>query len=310
MPDPLVTAIIPAKDRAALCTRAVESVLAQTYGSIECIVVDDGSSDGTQETLSRRFGDRVRIVRNDEYQGPARARNQAVAMARGTYIAFLDSDDEWLPAKIARQVEVAERGADVVYCRALNVTREGKPLSIQPARYRGDLWRILITGNVVGSPSKVLVRRSCLDGLPPFRTGIYSEDWELWLRLAFRFRFDFVPEVLVRMQFEPGSRHWSMPVRQLIDSVHAIYDGLGSDPLIREMLLANRRRFDATVDFRIGAHLTFFGKRREAIPYLLRSLRRDPLRLRSWKSLVVAAAGPRLTSAAKCLRSRFLSRSG
>lgn len=303
-----VTAIIPTKDRAALCARAVESVLAQTYRDIECIVVDDGSTDGTSAILAERFGDRVRIVRNEVNEGVASARNRAIALARGTYIAFLDSDDEWLPEKTARQVELAERGADVVYCRVLNVTPDGKPLSVQAARHRGDLSRILLFEDVVGSPSKVLLRRSCLEGLPLFRTGIHSEDWELWIRLAFRGRFDFVPEVLVRMQFDPGSRHWSIAAEDRGASDRAIYESLQSDPLVRGAIRASGRRIDSAIDYRIAVHQHSQGKRAAALRSLLRSVRRDPRRLSAWRLLAVVASGPRLTAAAKRLRSWVLSR--
>ena len=310
MPEPLVTAIIPTKDRAALCARAVESVLAQTYHSIECIVVDDGSSDSTHEMLSGRFGDRIHIVRNDVNQGVARARNQAIAMAQGKYIAFLDSDDEWLPAKIARQVEVAEKGADVVYCLALNVTPEGKAISVQRERRRGDLSRPLLVGNVIGPPSKVLLRRSSLDGIELFRPGIHFEDWELFARLSLRCRFDVVPEVLVRIEFDANSRHWSMTAQQHIDSQRAIYESLESDPLARELVRERRREIDAAIDYYTGVQLNIGGRHREAARYFLRSVRRYPLQLRAWRSLAVLATGPRVTAAAKRLRARLVSRRG
>jgi len=310
MSEPLVTAVIPTKDRAALCVRAVESVLAQTWCNIECIVVDDGSADGTSAILSERFGDRIRVVRNEVNQGVALARNRAIGLARGTYLAFLDSDDEWLPEKTARQVELAERGAGVVYCRAVNVTPDGNVLSIQPARHRGDLSRTLLLDDVIGSPSKVLLRRSCLDGLPLFQPGIHTEDWELWIRLSFRTRFDFVPEVLVRMQFDLGSRHWTAPAEQCIASDRAIYAGLESDPLVRDAVRAFRRRIESTIDYRGAGHQHMEGDRRAALRSLLRSVRRDPRRLRAWKLLAVVAAGGRFTAAARKLRSWVLSRRG
>ena len=310
MAEPLVTAIIPTKDRAALCIRAVESVLNQTYRNIEIIVVDDASTDGTSAILSERFGDRIRIVRKDVNQGVACARNDAIALARGAYVAFLDSDDEWLPEKTARQVELAERGAGVVYCRALNVRPDGTPLSIQPARHRGDLSRTLLLEDVVGSPSKVLVRRSSLEGLPLFQPAIHSEDWELWIRLGFRVLFDYVPEVLVRMQFDLASRHWSTPADESARSDRAIYDGLRSDPLARDAVRALRRRIEATIDFRKGGHQHMQGHRAAALRSLLRAIRRDPPRLRAWRLLAVVLAGERLTAAAKKLRSWALSRRG
>ena len=91
--DPLVSAIIPTYNNASLVQEAVESVLKQTYTPVECIVVDDGSTDDTLHRLEK-FGSKITIVRQ-AHQGPAVARNAGIRLAHGDYIAFLDSDDLW-----------------------------------------------------------------------------------------------------------------------------------------------------------------------------------------------------------------------
>src|SRR6187455_3206898 len=100
--DPLVTAILPVHDRAACVARAIESVLGQTYRNIELVVVDDGSTDETAAVVSRYRG-AATILRQDN-AGAYAARNLALRHARGELVAFIDSDDAWLPDKIARQV--------------------------------------------------------------------------------------------------------------------------------------------------------------------------------------------------------------
>src|SRR5258708_6914008 len=108
---PLVSIIIPAYNRKAMLFDAVASVLAQSYRDWELIVVDDGSTDGTADDLHARFGSRVRLIAQSR-RGVAAARNLGVRSARGDYIAFLDSDDFWLPRKLERQMAFMEESAD------------------------------------------------------------------------------------------------------------------------------------------------------------------------------------------------------
>ena len=100
---PTVSVIIPTYNRRTYVQEAIDSVLAQTYPDYEIIVIDDGSTDGTDQVLHARYGDRIRYVWQ-ENQGESAARNRGIALARGEYIALLDSDDLWLPDKLAKQI--------------------------------------------------------------------------------------------------------------------------------------------------------------------------------------------------------------
>ncbi len=106
MTQPMVSAVIPAYNAADTLSRAIDSVMAQTFDDWELIVVDDGSSDRTPE-VARCYGDRVRIVQGP-HAGPGEARNRGAALARGRYLAWLDADDVWYPTKLAKQIELAE----------------------------------------------------------------------------------------------------------------------------------------------------------------------------------------------------------
>lgn len=110
MPHPLVSVVVPTFNREHLIGRTIESVLRQTYDAVEIVVVDDGSTDGTAETIARGYGSdaRVRYVRQ-ENGGPASARNHGLREARGAYVALLDSDDTWAPWKLSLQVRCMER---------------------------------------------------------------------------------------------------------------------------------------------------------------------------------------------------------
>src|SRR5215472_17381180 len=116
--DPLVSVVIPTYNRAAMITRTIENIFAQTYSNIELIVVDDGSTDDTQAKLSG-FGDRIRIITQSN-SGPAVARNRGAAAARGEIIAFQDSDDLWRPTKLARQVALLSQYNNIATCCLCN----------------------------------------------------------------------------------------------------------------------------------------------------------------------------------------------
>jgi hypothetical protein len=159
---PLVSAIIPTYNGGAFLADAIDSVLTQSYPAIECIVVDDGSTDDTPAIIAA-FEGRIRRTRQAN-QGPARARNQGARMARGEFIAFLDDDDVWRPAKVERQVsKLAQRpAAAVVYTAVEVVDAEGTTLAIIPAPSREFAFRntLLMQWPHLALEQGALIRRS------------------------------------------------------------------------------------------------------------------------------------------------------
>ncbi len=182
----LVSAIIPTFNRLGLVREALASVRAQRGVAYETIVVDDGSSDGTAAALEREFAGGVRVVRS-ERRGVAAARNVGVAMSRGDLIAFLDSDDLWLPDKLAAQVDFLQRHPAASVCQTEEIwVRNG--VRINPrAHHRkpsGDIFEASLRLCLV-SPSAVMLRRSLFDRLGGFdETLAVCEDYDLWLRMA------------------------------------------------------------------------------------------------------------------------------
>ena len=124
--DPLVSVVIPTFNRAHYVADAIDSCLAQTYGNLEIIVVDDGSTDGTEDALRENYGDRIRLLAQDN-QGPGIARNRGIAAARGEYIHFLDADDRLHHEKIRIAVDAFRRHPDiaVIYTYYQFVTSDG-----------------------------------------------------------------------------------------------------------------------------------------------------------------------------------------
>lgn len=206
---PLVSVIIPTHNRLPYLPEAVESVFAQCYANWELIIVDDGSTDGTVDYLHALAGrdNRVSVILHPHCANPARVRNAGVAGAHGDYIAFLDSDDLWLPDKLTVQVGrlhqdpqcrwsytadmlIGTHGEEIAFA-------SGVPLT-QPSGWILDALIRAVAS--VSLPSVLVERGLFLDSGSYDETFRYCEDVELWCRLAVRSPVLFVPKILVKVR--------------------------------------------------------------------------------------------------------------
>ncbi|MBI5761260.1 MAG: glycosyltransferase [Planctomycetales bacterium] len=201
---PTVSVIIPTFNRAVLVTRAVESVLGQTLPADEVIVIDDGSTDDTRDVLTR-FGNRIRYV-FQENQGVSAARNRGIEAATGRYIAFLDSDDEWLPLKLERQVAHLESHPEIDFVTCRDSTDDGQ-LKTETYRDPRHQLRQFLIRPFYSNPSRYLVRRECFEEFGRFDPRFPpAEDLEMWLRLLKAgCRFDILSEPLMIYHLTPGA---------------------------------------------------------------------------------------------------------
>jgi colanic acid/amylovoran biosynthesis glycosyltransferase len=201
MSEPLVTVVIPTFNRAHCIARAIESVERQTHPSIEIIVVDDGSTDTTASLVQSLDSIRpLTLIQLGCNAGAAAARNRGIAAGKGDYVAFLDSDDEWHPRKLERQLgALSARGPEfgACYTAIASYDERGRLCGLSRAIEEGDIRELLLTHNLVGSTSAVIVRRELLRAIGGFNPALRScQDWDLWLRLARLTRFACVPEIL------------------------------------------------------------------------------------------------------------------
>jgi glycosyltransferase involved in cell wall biosynthesis len=202
-----VSVVIPAYNCEAYIGDAVESVLNQTVPAHEVVVVDDGSTDGTREIL-QRFTSRIRVISRSN-AGPSAARNAGVAAATGHWIGFLDGDDAWLPSKLERQLAVGmDPSVAVVYSDRFNIGNRGNFPEIQgqiQRMYSGDVFEdLMLLGNHITN-SSVLIRAAVFRELGGFDEQLPpAEDWDLWIRVAEKYRIGVCPEPLVRYRFHGG----------------------------------------------------------------------------------------------------------
>lgn len=212
--EKMVSIIIPTYNRGNVIGRAIDSILRQTYSSYEVLVIDDGSTDDTESVIAEFGNSRIRYIPLKQNQGAAHARNIGIEEAASEYIAFLDSDDEWMPEKLEVQMKKMMSVSDeygLVYSRMGGKDRTGKsrytcpPLECPRRILEGDLFRLLLLQNVIGTPT-VLARKTCLKQAGGFKETLQClEDWEFFLRIAREWRIGFVDKVLVEVHKSAGS---------------------------------------------------------------------------------------------------------
>jgi glycosyltransferase involved in cell wall biosynthesis len=208
---PTVCVVIPAYNSEATLLRALDSVAAQTFHATEILVVDDASSDATPTVAKAYRGATVTVISLRTNVGAAGARNQGIRAASADLVAFLDADDEWLPTKLEKQVQLilANQNSTFCSCGSSLISPDGKDLG---DIYRGqavttgpEAWKALLKDNYVTTPS-VLVWRRHLVALGGFDESLkIAEDQDMWIRLAERGGLSYVPETLVHVHERKSS---------------------------------------------------------------------------------------------------------
>ena len=202
---PRVSVCIPAYNHAAYLPVGLDSVLSQSYPDFEIIVADDGSTDGCLEVaqgFARAHPEKVRVVTHPggENRGVTATFNLAVSHSRGEYLAWLGSDDVWLPGKLEAQVRQLEQHPEwgLVYSLAEVIDAEGRRTGDSTGQdLTGDLIPGLVAGNFIPNLT-VIHRRSCIEQYGLYDPVLLYSDWEMWLRLADHQDFGFLNQILAQ----------------------------------------------------------------------------------------------------------------
>ncbi len=189
MTVPLISVVIATFNRRDLVIGAIQSVLAQTHPVDQVVVIDDGSSDGTETALLREFGDRIQYLWQ-ENGGVSAARNRGLAMASGRYLTFLDSDDRWHPDKSRHQLAWLESHPDygMVLCDVVRIDKHGRQIDVLHRRSAipedGNVLKwVLLDPALV--PASAMLRREVVDSIGDFDTSLATgEDLDFHLRVA------------------------------------------------------------------------------------------------------------------------------
>ncbi len=207
--QPLVSVIIPVYNRKDTIKKAIDSVLNQTYQNIEVLVIDDGSTDSTMDVLNQFKGKGVLVFKQD-HKGANAARNLGINHAKGEFIAFQDSDDEWLPEKLERQIAyMYSRKYEVCYCAFYLYGKDND--EIIPSNYKNkealekNLIDILKNYNVVSTQTLVLHRKAVSE-IGGFDVAMPRlQDYEYAIRLINKKKIGYVAEPLVKVYYSENS---------------------------------------------------------------------------------------------------------
>jgi glycosyltransferase involved in cell wall biosynthesis len=285
---PTVSAVIPTYNRRPLLMEAVDSVRAQTFGDWELIVADDGSTDGSADAVDALDDERIRVLRLPHTGNVAALRNTGARAGRGAWIAFLDSDDIWEPAKLQVQIAATEAaGVRWSYTGLTLMNDAHEPVPFRAGGFRavsGRIVRELLTMEVGAPMSTAMVSRALLDEIGGFdETLAWRADHDLALRLAEREPVLAVDQVLTRMREHPARSTASADSpHELTLHVYERYLARERDPVLRR--LAMEQCALLLVDGSV--HASVHGHPARALRLLRHSLRYDPPPLR-W----VRAAG-------------------
>lgn len=208
--EPLVSVIIPTYNRAHVLTRAIDSVLAQSYRNYELIVVDDGSTDGTADLVQSLLRPEITLVRQNGNRGQNPALNAGITTSKGTYCAFLDSDDEWHPGYLSRVMSCFEQQPELgcVYTWA-NIVDDitGKIDVAERFTATGNIYREALSQGYVSHMITLVARRDTL-----CQAGLFDEDFEvcqdddICIRLAKVAQFGLIPESLATIHLDAGNQ--------------------------------------------------------------------------------------------------------
>jgi len=209
MSIPLVSVVIPAYNAEKYLSVTLDSVVSQTFADWELIIVDDGSKDRTEELVAARLSDKRIKYFYRANGGVSKARNFGMSQATGKYIAFLDADDVWEPIKLEKQVRMLDFDADAKACySAFSLVDDNlKPLGINRSeRVSNALEDLLLIGNVIGTPSTVVVERKLFTKIGGFDSDLsLCADWEMWVRLATQTDFLLIDRPLIKYRVHDGN---------------------------------------------------------------------------------------------------------
>lgn len=277
---PLVSIVITTYNYAEYLARCVDSVLDQTYQNIEVIIVNDGSTDNTDQIVDRYHKSGMIRYIKQQNAGQTIAKNNGLRECTGEFIAFLDADDYWMRDKLEKQLAVfaGDEKLGVVYTRAKWIDKNDKPTIINDLKtHSGWVTNHFVFDNFVHF-SSVLVRKNCFEDVGVFDESLdMGIDWELWLRVSKYYKFAFIDEQLIayRVGHQGQMSHKQVERHQQSDYILERFirenPGLVSMSILRKAnayTYRNRGDYYATIDRKLALH------------YNIRSLSLNPIQPR------------------------------
>ncbi len=295
---PTVSVIVPTYNRSSLVVRAVQSVLDQTFGDFEILVVDDGSTDNTREVLSSSSDKRIRYVSQSNL-GPAAARNKGYALSHGKYVHFLDSDDYFLPTNLAEKANILNDSCEIGWvfsdCYYRNDNRRtlwstnGNIRKLRKSLIRRSFVFDLLLMCYFVNIDTVMIRRECIERIGGFDENLESfEDMDFYYRIASMYKTKFIdaPLVVISHQEEDSlsrdrDRFFTGRI-QVIEKTKQLF------PFQTQEIRFPGRRAEADILNYLGTRLLEAEQEKMAIQKFLKSIRVLPFQKKVYRLLALA----------------------
>jgi glycosyltransferase involved in cell wall biosynthesis len=251
------------------------------------VVIDDASQDNTAEIIQAFNDKRIRYIRHDTNKREAGARNSGVQNSQGEYIAFLDDDDEWLPEKLQKQVDLLDNSPPVVgavYTGFLKIDRlTGEMLDQIVPTKRGNIFQEMFIQNWVGTPSTLLLRKECFETVGLFDENIvFGTDRDMWLRISKVFLFEYIREPLVK---------YSVHENKLSNDHELMIMGMESFNRKYQAFFARDRKNFSDRFHRLGVFYCLIGETNKGRKALLQAIRLYPFDVRYYFRLFLSLFG-------------------
>lgn len=287
---PIVSVILPTHNRAKLLLRSINSVLSQTFGDLECLVIDDASHDETEQLVKSIMEQdcRLQYYRHEFTKYASGARNTGLSHARGKYIAYHDDDDEWLPTKLEKQVALLDKlplDYGCVYCWADFVDNTGNVTGIHKPSLQNDVYAKTLVDNAIGCTPSLIIRREIAEKAGGWNEQLRTEeDNEYIIRLCKICKVDFVPAVLVKIHYAHLGDRVSTPLGQngiqyALDSIVARY----------ALFSKERRKYRkqaSALESRMGNLYGRLGDLRASINHFVESLKLAPFSIEPYRMML------------------------
>lgn len=285
--EPTFTVIIPTYNRQDIVTRAIRSVLNQTFTNFELLVVDDNSPDNTRQVVESIPDSRIRYIKRKENGGPGATRNTAIRNAQGKYIALLDDDDEYLPEFLQKTYNVIKETDDKVgftWCglKWYREDEDGKETLLkteiwQPEyKDREHAYRSFLRSRRIGTNCGLTFKKHIFEKVGYFDETFEggAEDTDFMIRLVKKFDFAIVPDFLIKINLHQGPN-----LRSYTESKAEDYQKIFSK---HEESISRDQNLWVHYQYKMGWLFYYGGNKEKGRKYITRALKKDPLHVKSW----------------------------
>ena len=286
--SPKVSVIIPVYNQAQFIDKAIESVLKQSYQDFEIVVVNDGSTDKTEAIIKGFVDIRIRYINHIDNRGVSAARNTGIRASLGDYIALLDSDDEFLPQRLEKQIQLLQNTSSdvgVVCAWSFNVDEKGNYISKRCLPKKdGYIYENLLSTNPISVPT-VLIRRECFEKVGLFDSALDGqEDWDMWIRIAKYYQFSLIKIPLAQRRIHPNRISYNLE-KKIVTAKRIIKKHFND--------LKIRKNIHSKHYFYIGLRCCRIGKTGIARKYISKAISLYPFYLRYYILLFLSFLGPK-----------------